>query len=133
MLSHQDQAKSLVAPTPAAPKEKLAALKKMGIEVLTIRPDNDGRVDLKHLLKALGERDVSSLLVEGGGAVITSFFKTGLWDKVVVFIAPKILGKSTDSVGDLNITDLAKALPLSFTRVYRSGADIVIEARPESA
>ena len=48
-----------------------------------------------------------------------------------VFIAPRILGKGTDSVGELNITDISKAVKLSFTRVYRSGEDIVVEARME--
>jgi len=128
VLKDQDKAKTLVAATPRADKQKLAALKKMGIEVLTVPPDNVGKVDLEKLLKTLGEREISSLLVEGGGAVITSFLRLNLVDKLVVIIAPKILGKGTDSVGDLNITDLNKAFKLTFDKVYRSGEDIVVEA-----
>jgi diaminohydroxyphosphoribosylaminopyrimidine deaminase/5-amino-6-(5-phosphoribosylamino)uracil reductase len=129
VLKNQDKAKTLVASTPRAAKQKLAALKKMGIEVLTIPPDKDGRVDLKNMLKTLGERDITSLLVEGGGAVITSFLRLNLVDKLVAIIAPKILGKGTDAVGDLNITDLSKAFKLTFDKVYRSGEDIVVEGR----
>ncbi len=128
VLKDRDKAKTLVAATPRAPAPKLAALKKMGVEVLTVPPDKDDRIDLKKLLKVLGERDVASLLVEGGGEVITSFLRLGMADKVVVIIAPKILGKGTDSVSDLNITDLAKAYKLTFDKVYRSGEDIVVEA-----
>ncbi|MBN1161311.1 MAG: bifunctional diaminohydroxyphosphoribosylaminopyrimidine deaminase/5-amino-6-(5-phosphoribosylamino)uracil reductase RibD [Dehalococcoidales bacterium] len=127
VLKDRDKAGTLVVTTPRAPAPKLAALKKTGVEVLTVPPDKAGRVDLKKLLEALGKRDVSSLLVEGGGEVITSFLRLGMADRLVVIIAPKILGKGTDSVGDLNITDLAKAYKLKFDKVYRSGEDIVVE------
>jgi diaminohydroxyphosphoribosylaminopyrimidine deaminase/5-amino-6-(5-phosphoribosylamino)uracil reductase len=129
VLANQDKAKTLVAATPRAAKQKLAALKNMGIEVLTIPPDKDGRVDLTKLLQTLGEREITSLLVEGGGEVITSFLRLGLGDKVVAIIASKILGKGTDTVGELNITDLSKAFKLSFVKTYRIGVDIVVEGR----
>jgi diaminohydroxyphosphoribosylaminopyrimidine deaminase/5-amino-6-(5-phosphoribosylamino)uracil reductase len=128
VLTNQDKAKTIVAATPSANKERLSALKKMGIEVLTIPADANGKVDLKKLVKTLGERDISSLLVEGGGEVYTSFLRAGLVDKVVAIIAPKILGKGTDTIRDLAITDINKALKLKFTKVYRSGEDIVVEA-----
>jgi diaminohydroxyphosphoribosylaminopyrimidine deaminase/5-amino-6-(5-phosphoribosylamino)uracil reductase len=101
----------------------------MGIEVLFVPPDKQGRVDLKQLLKMLGPQQISSVLVEGGAETITSFLRLNLADKLVVFIAPKILGKGTESVGELYITDVRKALKLSFERVYRSGEDIVVEGR----
>jgi diaminohydroxyphosphoribosylaminopyrimidine deaminase/5-amino-6-(5-phosphoribosylamino)uracil reductase len=129
VLTRQDAARTIVAATPAATKEKRAALQKMGVEVLTIPADKDGRVDLKKLLKTLGGREITSLLVEGGGEVITSFLRLGLADKVVAIIAPKILGKGTDTIGELNITDLSKAKKLTFKRVYKSGVDIVVEGR----
>jgi diaminohydroxyphosphoribosylaminopyrimidine deaminase/5-amino-6-(5-phosphoribosylamino)uracil reductase len=127
VLTNQDKAKTLVVTTPAANKERLSALGKMGIEVLTVPADPQGRVDLKKLLKTLGARNITSLLVEGGGEVITSFLRLGLADKTVTIIAPKILGKGTDAVGELNITDLAKAYKLTFKKVYRSGDDVVVE------
>jgi diaminohydroxyphosphoribosylaminopyrimidine deaminase/5-amino-6-(5-phosphoribosylamino)uracil reductase len=129
VLANQETARTLVATTPAADKEKLAALRRMGIEVLTMPPDAQGQVDVSELLKMLGQRQISSLLVEGGGETITSFLRLNLADKIIAIIAPKILGKGTDAVGELNITDLSKALKLSFTRVYRSGEDIVVEGR----
>ncbi|OGO30306.1 MAG: riboflavin biosynthesis protein RibD [Chloroflexi bacterium RBG_16_56_11] len=127
VLAGQEKARTLVATTPAADREKLAALHGMGIEVLTVPADGHGRVDLPALLRALGERDITSVLVEGGGEVITSFLRAGLADRLVVFIAPKILGSGTQAVGDLNITEVAKALKLTFTRVYRIGEDMVVE------
>jgi diaminohydroxyphosphoribosylaminopyrimidine deaminase/5-amino-6-(5-phosphoribosylamino)uracil reductase len=129
VLQNQNKAKTLVAATPHAVKAKLAALQKLGIEVLLVPPDIQGRVDIKKLLKTLGEREITSLLVEGGGEVITSFLRLGLADKVVAIVAPKILGKGTDAVGDLNITDLAKTYKLTIERVHKSGVDIVAEGR----
>lgn len=131
VLQKQETARTIIASTPAAPKEKAAALKEKGIEVLTVPADKGGRVDLKKLLKKLGERSITSLLVEGGGEVYTSFLKLGLADKIVGIIAPKILGRGLDTVRDLDINDISKALPLVFDRVYRSGVDIVVEARPK--
>jgi len=130
VLTGQDKARTLVAATPAAPKEKAAALKERGIEVLVIPADEEGRVDLKNLLETLGKRNISSLLVEGGGEVYTSFLKLGLVDKIVGIIAPKILGRGLDTIHDLYIDDINKALPFSFDKIYRSGKDIVVEGRP---
>jgi len=129
VLTNQKAARTLVASTPAAPKAKLSALRAMGIEVLTVPPDAQGRVDLKKLLKALGERNISSLLVEGGGEVITSFLRLHLVDKLVAIIAPKIMGTGADAVGELNITDVSKTLKLSSVKTCRSGEDIVVEGR----
>lgn len=130
VLTDQDKAKTLIAATPAAPNDKISRLKEMGVKVLVIPADADGKVDLKKLLKTLGAREISSLLVEGGGEVYTSFLKLGLVDKIVAIIAPKILGKGRDTVRDLNLNDINKALPFVFEKVYMSGSDIVIEAVP---
>jgi diaminohydroxyphosphoribosylaminopyrimidine deaminase/5-amino-6-(5-phosphoribosylamino)uracil reductase len=131
VLADQAKAKTLVAATPAAPQKKLAALKDKGIEVLTVPPDTNGKVDLKALLKTLAGRQISSVLVEGGAQTITSFLRLGLYDKVIAIIAPKLMGKGTDVVGELNITDVSQSLKLTFKRVYRSGEDIVIVGEGE--
>jgi diaminohydroxyphosphoribosylaminopyrimidine deaminase/5-amino-6-(5-phosphoribosylamino)uracil reductase len=129
VLKDQPAARTLVAATPAANADKAAALAETGIEVLTVPPDAEGRVDIQKLLKMLAERQISSLLVEGGAATITSFLRLGLADRLVIFIAPKVLGTGTDSVGELNITDISKSIKLTYERVYRSGEDIVVEGR----
>jgi diaminohydroxyphosphoribosylaminopyrimidine deaminase/5-amino-6-(5-phosphoribosylamino)uracil reductase len=129
VLANQATARTLVAATPAAAKSRLVALQRAGIEVLTVTQDASGRVDLKELLKTLASRQISSVLVEGGAAVITSFLRSGLFDKIIAIIAPKILGAGTSAVGELNITDVSQALKLSFTKVYRSGEDIVVEGK----
>jgi diaminohydroxyphosphoribosylaminopyrimidine deaminase / 5-amino-6-(5-phosphoribosylamino)uracil reductase len=129
VFSDQSAAHTVVATTAWDAKEKLAALKELGLEVLIVPPDADGRVDLKALLEMLGARDISSVLVEGGGETITSFLRLGLPDKVIAIIAPKIIGKGTDAVGELNITEMSQVLKMTVTKFYKSGADIVVEGR----
>jgi diaminohydroxyphosphoribosylaminopyrimidine deaminase/5-amino-6-(5-phosphoribosylamino)uracil reductase len=129
VLTEQEAAPTIVAATARANDEKIAELGRRGIEVLVIPEDERGRVDLTRLLKTLAKREISSVLVEGGAETITSFLHLNLVDRVVAIIAPKILGKGIEAVGELNITDINKAVKLSFTRTYRSGDDIVMEGR----
>jgi diaminohydroxyphosphoribosylaminopyrimidine deaminase/5-amino-6-(5-phosphoribosylamino)uracil reductase len=129
VLTGQDEAKTLIATTPAADGAKLAALEGMGIEVLKVPADAAGRVDLEKLLPLLAQRQISSVLVEGGAEVITAFLKAGLADRLVVFIAPRIMGKGIEAVGELDIAEVARAIKISYERVYRSGEDLVGEGR----
>jgi len=126
-----DKAPTLLASTAWDEKEKLASRRALGLEVVITPPDADGHVDLEALLKTLGEHNISSLLVEGGAETITSFLRLGLYDKVIAIIAPKIMGKGTDAVGDLNVTDPNLAPKLKITKVYRSGDDVVVEGEGE--
>ena len=71
------------------------------------------------------------MLVEGGGETYTGFLRLGLVDKIVGIIAPKILGKGLDTIRDLYIDDINKALPFVFEKTYRSGVDIVVEGKPK--
>ena len=124
-----DAAPVIIVTTKGSDSQKAARLRRLGIEVLEVPSGVSGDIDLKHLLQALGERKISSLLVEGGAKVITSFLSHKLADRVVVAIAPKILGKGIDAVGELNITQLSQALKLNFQKTSRAGDDVVIEAK----
>ncbi len=68
---------------------KKSKLKNMGVELADIRCGS--RVDIKALLKKLGEMNIDSVLVEGGGEVNASVLETGLVNKVYAYIAPKII------------------------------------------
>jgi riboflavin biosynthesis pyrimidine reductase len=101
----------------------------MGIEILTVDADRLGRVHLKKLLAKLGKRGVSSVLVEGGSALITAVLKQKLADRLVAIIAPKIVGAGIDAVGDLGIKNMDDALVLTDREVYRRGDDLIMDAR----
>ncbi len=129
ILREQETAATIIAATTQADIEKKLALNVMGVEVMTVEEDSEGMVDLKDMLQKLGKKNISSVLVEGGATTITSFIRQGLTDKLVVIIAPKIVGKGVEAVGDLGIREVGRALKVSFDKVYRKGDDVVIEVK----
>ena len=102
---------TLVATTEASPPAYRDALQARGVEVLVLPADADGRVDLDALLVALGQREVTSLLVEGGSTVLGAFFARGRVNKVLAFIAPLILGgeRAPSPVGGTGVARVAEA------------------------
>jgi len=127
-----DGKRTLAAATRHAPAERRRLLEKKGIEVMEIGEDPSGRVDLRELLLLLGKREISSLLVEGGAAVATSFLKENLADRLIVILAPKIVGVGIDAIGDLGVRRMDDALVFSFHRIIRRGADLILDARMPS-
>ncbi len=119
----------LIATTPRADQAKMAQLRDCGVELLLLEDDDRREVDLASLLSALGGRNISSLLVEGGAGVITSFLRQNLADRMVVGVAPRILGRGIEAVGELNIGKVSQAIPITYRKIYRAGEDLVIEAR----
>ena len=132
VLAGQEKAATVIATTGKADEEKLSRLRSMGIEVLEIPEDERGAVDLQQLFPMLGQRGISSVLVEGGAGVATSLLRLGLADRLVIIIAPRIMGKGIEAVGELGVADVSQALKLSFKKTYRVGKDLVIEARVEN-
>jgi diaminohydroxyphosphoribosylaminopyrimidine deaminase/5-amino-6-(5-phosphoribosylamino)uracil reductase len=101
-----------------------------GAQIIAVDADKQGKVDLKKLLKKLAARGISSVLIEGGAQIITSVLRDNLADRLVTVIAPKILGKGIEAVGDLNIRDLNSAKFLSIRKIRKSGEeDIIIDSR----
>lgn len=129
VVGNQELAPTIIATTSHADKNKFSGLSEAGIEVLAVPENEEGRVDLKILLGMLGKRGISSVLVEGGGGVITSLLRQNLVDKMVIAVAPKIIGRGIEAVGELNIADVNQAIKLDFIKTYRLGEDLVIEAR----
>ena len=125
----QGEAKTLIVTTDAHARKKVRTIQKQGKEVLAVQRDTKGRVDAKSLMKVLAERGISSILVEGGGAVVTSLLKGGLVNRMVVITAPLIVGKGLEGIGDLGITDLRGAIRPSSYTVRRVGEDVIFDLR----
>jgi diaminohydroxyphosphoribosylaminopyrimidine deaminase/5-amino-6-(5-phosphoribosylamino)uracil reductase len=129
--------KILLAVGRRMPPEKKAAFAQTGAELLEL-PSSGGLVDLTSLLKALGERQITSVLVEGGGTLLGSLFDNGLVDKVVAFIAPVIIGgrEAKMAVGGRGVEKLAEALKLERVRVESLGDDLMVsgyvKAKPQA-
>ncbi|MBN2208311.1 MAG: bifunctional diaminohydroxyphosphoribosylaminopyrimidine deaminase/5-amino-6-(5-phosphoribosylamino)uracil reductase RibD [Candidatus Coatesbacteria bacterium] len=122
---------TIVAATEAAPLEREKALRQAGASIIRTG-SRDGRVNIEALLRALAQRELSSVLVEGGAEVAWEFVSQGLFDKLVLFVAPKILGgrESIPSVSGLGFAAIADAIELSIRQIRRLGSDLVIVAYP---
>ena len=120
-------AHTILAVTERASQEKIAALLQVGIEVIVTKEKAD-RVDLSDLLKILAEKNICSILVEGGSRINYSFFVEHLVDKVHCFIAPKIIG-GTDAaspVGGKGTFYMKDAYQLNDITTERFDEDILI-------
>jgi diaminohydroxyphosphoribosylaminopyrimidine deaminase/5-amino-6-(5-phosphoribosylamino)uracil reductase len=92
-------------------------------------PLRDGHIDLERLIEFLAEeRDVTSIMVEGGGTLLGALFDLGLVDKVVAFVAPTLIGgKGAPSpVSGTGVEMMAEALQLERVRWKRLGRDMLI-------
>jgi len=110
----------------ATPEEK-AAFAQAGAEVLE-SPTAEGLVDLEKLLRALGKREITSVLVEGGGILLGSLFDRGLVDKVIAFIAPIIIGggEAKMAVAGKGVDKVVDSLRLERVGVEKFGDDFVV-------
>lgn len=117
----------LVATTRQASAARVQALRDSGIDVAVIDSTWE-QVDLGRLLRLLGERDVTSVLVEGGAAVHGALFDARAADRVVAMIAPRIIGGAAApaAVGGHGAVRLADAVALRDVDVSRVGPDLLV-------
>lgn len=121
------QAQTIIAVSREAPADRVAALGSQGVEVLTLDQTPAG-INLRQLFKILGERRITSILVEGGATINASVLAAGLIDKVHCFIAPKIIGGHTapTPVGGTGFPAVDQALGLEDLKTEALGTDILL-------
>jgi diaminohydroxyphosphoribosylaminopyrimidine deaminase/5-amino-6-(5-phosphoribosylamino)uracil reductase len=90
----------------------------------------DGKVDLQALLAALHVRGVRSVLLEGGPRLAGAFLAAGLVDKVIGYVAPKLLGAGPSALADAGVSTIAEVIDLELTDVTRVGPDLRFTAVP---
>jgi len=131
IFSRVSPARVIIATTKIAYNKKVLQLKRKGIEIMLCRKDVNGNVDIKSLMHKLALKDISSILVEGGGELIASCFERKLVDKVYFFIAPKVAGgrDAKTSVEGKGISDLNKAIKLKNVSITKFKEDMLIEAK----
>lgn len=129
VLTDQQANRTMIACTERASPEKADQLKALGLELLYCR-SKDNRIDLEDLMEKLGRLSIDSILLEGGAAVNDSAFSQGIVDKIILYVAPKIIGgeKSKTIVGGLGIDRLDQAHPLYIASMERVGEDMKITA-----
>jgi diaminohydroxyphosphoribosylaminopyrimidine deaminase/5-amino-6-(5-phosphoribosylamino)uracil reductase len=128
VLRRRDGSAVYVATTDRASATRRRRFEATGAIVLVTKT-RDGVVDLDDLMRQLGQRGVTSVLIEGGAAVNASALRSGLVGKVIVMIAPKLLGghDALGSVGGASPRRLADALPLRNWTARKCGGDLIVE------
>ncbi|MBI4766645.1 MAG: bifunctional diaminohydroxyphosphoribosylaminopyrimidine deaminase/5-amino-6-(5-phosphoribosylamino)uracil reductase RibD [Deltaproteobacteria bacterium] len=126
-------AKTLIVSGTKVRDQKRQKLEKKGVEILSL-PARGGQISIKELLTDLGRRGITSLLVEGGAEVYGSFLKERLVDKLIIFIAPCLIGgrKAVGMIGGAGITRMTEAIRLKEMSVKPWSGDILVEAYPET-
>ncbi len=110
LVSHVEDRPVWLLCTDRASAERQAALSAAGVEILSVPPDDQDRVDVGAALKALGERGLTRLLVEGGGALAAALLGADRVDRIEAFTAPMVLGgDAKPAIGALQLGELAQA------------------------
>ena len=129
----EGDAGTMVISTSDARAQSRSLLQSRGVAVHSVNAHPAG-VDASEALRLLRAHGVRSVLVEGGARVLTSFLKGGLADRLIVGIAPTILGAGTNAVGDLDIASVTDGLRIAGPSVYRAGDDLLLagDLHPEA-
>jgi len=119
LLKHPNKRLWLAATQP--PVDRAIALEAAGAKILRVPSDTAGRVSLPALLDKLGQEGIQRLMVEGGATVINAFLALRLVNRLIITIAPKLLG------GVKAIRALPQIIELSEARHRQLGNDLIVE------
>jgi diaminohydroxyphosphoribosylaminopyrimidine deaminase / 5-amino-6-(5-phosphoribosylamino)uracil reductase len=126
----QAPSKAIIA-TCSMPEETEQQILETGAQVWRL-PEANGRVSIKALLQQMGEAQLDSLLIEGGGEIAASFLEARAIDKVSFFYAPILIGgrNAVPGIGGIGIERMAEALRLERIQTRMLGADLYLTGYP---
>ncbi len=119
----------IVVASRAAPREALASLEAVGVDVIVASGENEA-ARVVSALNELGQREIQSLLLEGGPHLAGAFFEAGEVDWMTLFLAPIVLGgkqarAAVEGSGVEKVADAYRALRVQSDRI---GEDLLISA-----
>lgn len=124
-------APTIIVTTEAADPAKKAALLEAGVQIIVSGPGP--RVDLKAAMVTLGEMEIGSILLEGGGTLNGAMLESGLVDRVILFFAPKIVGGGAAAKGTFvfpGVELMKDAISLEGLEVKVLGDNVCISGTP---
>lgn len=116
-------------------RERADALNRLGVDVIPCgyagATDHHSRIDISNLLGILADRDIDSVLVEGGGTVNASFLEAGLVDRVYAFLGPKLVGgeESRSPIEGSGVPRMEAAVELEDIELQQFDDDLMITGR----
>ncbi|HSB71715.1 MAG TPA: bifunctional diaminohydroxyphosphoribosylaminopyrimidine deaminase/5-amino-6-(5-phosphoribosylamino)uracil reductase RibD [Candidatus Methylomirabilis sp.] len=128
VVNRASTAPTLLAVSQTAPRARLEALEREGIQVIVV-DGSPRRVSLGPLMDALGKLGFLSVMIEGGAEINASALREGVVNKVLLFLAPILIGgkSAPTAVGGEGIESLGQATRLQDVRIERFDDDILVE------
>lgn len=128
VFSPEAAGRRLLVTADDALKERTEPFARLGVEIVAVPRDGEHPA-LEAVMDALGQRGLQCLLVEGGGALNGALLRAGLVDRLMLFVAPLLLGggDGTPLFAGKGVVHLAEALRLRQMQVSRVGDDLLLE------
>ena len=133
IFTQQSDAENIIITTTNAPVARVKKLEEIGARVIFIKTAGKNMVDLESMLIELGKLQITSILIEGGPGINGSAIQSGIVDKVIMFIAPKIIGgfSAPSAIGGEGVARVDDAIKLHDIKTKRFGNDLMIEGYVE--
>jgi diaminohydroxyphosphoribosylaminopyrimidine deaminase/5-amino-6-(5-phosphoribosylamino)uracil reductase len=131
VLAHTDASMTWIAVGDDIPARRLESREAERLSFLRC-PKKDGRIDLPALMDRLGERSISSLLLEGGSTVMGAMLRERLIDKFYLFKAPKLLGggDGIPMASGPGVKTMNESIGIRHLKIRRFGEDVLFEGYP---
>lgn len=128
ILSTLGKGEIIIFTSKRASLKKTDALRKRGVEIVRI-PGSTQRVEIKEVLLRLGEKGLSSLLVEGGSRLLTAMIEKKLADKLFLAISPKLIGgeRAPSFFEGKGISRIKESWGLRNVSSFKIEGDIIME------
>ncbi len=117
---------TIIATSGLAPKNKIKALGRIGVQVFVL---GEHEVDLNTLVDGLSAMGIKKIMIEGGNELNAKAIEAGIVDRLILFVAPKLIGgrDAKPVIGGIGIEKMSQAIPLSRPKMKRIGEDLLLE------
>jgi len=129
VLQHTSRHPTLIATTSQAHRRKIKLLRDKGVDVMVL-PQREKQVSIPVCLNHLGQKGITSLLVEGGGEINASFIRRGVVNRLMLYIAPTVLGGQNAKgwLGEISSQKLNQKIEVTNLMMTRIGKDVLVTA-----
>ena len=103
---------------------EIASYPDLSADVSAVAPADTGRVHLESVLRELGRRGCTEVLVEAGAGLVGSFLEAQLWDELLIYVAPKFLGSQARAMANIQLNHMDQAIEAKIVSTDMVGGDI---------
>ena len=129
IFTQDSMAENIIVTSKNAPPSRIKQLEDVGAHVIMVNTIKKNMLDLDDMLVKLGKLSITSIMIEGGHGLFTTAILGKIVDKIIIFIAPKIIGgkMALGLVGGEGISDINDAIKLHDVEIKRFSDDLMIE------